>query len=103
MAAQKRRSLHVAPEMTRPATPGRQRGFSIFEMVLSVAAMGVALVFVLQLMNENEYRASGRDNAEQMNAFEQVATNYFNANASAIMSAIAAANASDANVQARRP
>lgn len=102
MPTPKRLSSLAAPDMSGYKI-GRARsgirGFSIFEMVLSVAAMGVALVFVIQLMNDNEYRAAGRDNAEQMNTFEQVATNYFNANSSAIMAAIAAASASDTNVQ----
>lgn len=97
MQTQKRLSSHGARERrcVRPA-----RGFSIFEILLSVAAMGVALAFAIQIMNDNEYRDAGRNNAEQMGSFEQVVTNYYWANRTAMMSAMSASAASDVNVQA---
>ncbi len=105
METQKQRSSLFAPDTgaaktgQRPRSPRRARGFSIFEMLLSVAAMGVALGFAIQIMSENEYRNVGRGQAEQMGTFEQVVANYYWANREEMMSAMSAAAATDANVQ----
>jgi hypothetical protein len=71
----------------------------MFEMLLSVAAMGVALAFAIQIMNDNEYRNVGRSQAEQLGTFEQVVENYYWANRDELMSAMSASAATDANVQ----
>ncbi len=103
MRTQKPRSSLAAREKGSRAWRMRRRaagGFSIFEMLLSVAAMGVALAFAIQIMNDNEYREVGRNNAEQLGTFEQVVTNYYWANRTAMMAAMSASTASDSNVQA---
>ncbi len=107
MKARKRQLSVFAPDRMAGASAragARWRhghgGFTILEMMLAVAAMGVALLFVIHLMNMNQYRNAGRDSAEQMGHFQQVAENYFYANRAGILAATAATVATDANVQA---
>lgn len=65
-----------------------QRGFSIMEAMLSMALLAAVLAYALQLSQAGEDQAVGRNNADALSSFSQLAGQYFLANRAAMEAAM---------------
>lgn len=101
-AIERRMQRGVAPDVTRVvrhAAQARQRGISLVETMMGIAIMGVALFGYLQMQAQQQDVQLGRTQGEALASAQALLAQYFIANRSEIMSAIAASSAADANVQ----
>lgn len=76
--------------------PGKQRGMSMFEMILGLGIMGATLAFVTTWTMQKGEKDMGRFDAEALSSFQQLATQYFISNHNEIMSAVVADEVTDA-------
>lgn len=75
--------------------PSKQRGMSMFEMILGLGIMGATLVFVTTWAMQKGEKDMGRFDAEALSSFQQLATQYFISNHAEIMAAVVAEEATD--------
>lgn len=75
------------------------RGLSLLETMIGLALMGAALTFALKASDQSNGEQRGRQDAETLATFQQLAAQYFVSNRTAMMSAMVSTDASDANVQ----
>ena len=76
------------------------RGFSLLEIIIGIAILGSVVAFALRLTLQSDNKLDGIKDAERLATFQQTAAQYFISNRTAIMAAMIAPAASDANVQA---
>lgn len=67
----------------------RQRGMSILEIIIGTAFVGMILASTMVLMNRSENETRGRNNADNLGSFQQLAAQYFIANRTEIEAAMA--------------
>lgn len=64
------------------------RGFSMVEAMLSMAILAAVLAYAMQLSQTGEDQAVGRNNADALSSFSQLAGQYFLANRTAMEAAM---------------
>lgn len=77
----------------------RHRGFLMMEIIVGMALMGMALLIFTQLQSRHQNTEAGRVEGETMLSAQAVFAQYFMANRTEMLDAMAAVDADNANVQ----